>query len=266
MTPRRFTPRSRSFCSNISQVLNAFVSQGKAAGQADNIRGLCPIDRSRPSRYATRKDAWMTFGQGIQKCCHRLRNLMNSDTQLKRRNRSSSWLTADTKFSQTDLIWQAPPSSRFTTRRPSMLRLGSALQASNRSRRRSRRSQRPEADGGLLSVLGGAAAWRLATQPGADSDVRAPGPASEGRQISTFRKKTPAGTLAMQEQPMPEPTDAQMKSAIWIGHPAAAGSSSLEQPLPLDQMLADHLKSGGSAIGSSLSALEDPDRRCCSSS
>jgi hypothetical protein len=62
------------------------------------------------------------------------------------------------------------------------------------------------------------------------------------------QEKDASGQAAMQqEMPMSEPTDEQMKSAIWVVVRPPWEQPS-EQPLPLDQMLSEHLKSGGSAM------------------
>ncbi len=62
------------------------------------------------------------------------------------------------------------------------------------------------------------------------------------------QEKDASGQSAMQEMPMPEPTDAQMKSAVWVVVRPPWEQPTPDQPLPLDQMLADHLNSGGSAM------------------
>jgi hypothetical protein len=59
-------------------------------------------------------------------------------------------------------------------------------------------------------------------------------------------EKDASGQPPMQENPIPEPTDAQMKSAIWVI--VRSPSNPQQPPSQLDPMLEEHLRSGGSAM------------------
>ena len=61
------------------------------------------------------------------------------------------------------------------------------------------------------------------------------------------QEKDVSGQSAMQESPLPEPTDAQMQSAIWIVV-RFQHDTQPDQPSQIDPMLEQHLKSGGSAL------------------
>jgi hypothetical protein len=61
-------------------------------------------------------------------------------------------------------------------------------------------------------------------------------------------EKDASGQAAMnQENPMPEPTDAQLKGAIWVVV-RFQNDTQPDQPSPLNSMLEEHLNSGGSAL------------------
>jgi len=62
-----------------------------------------------------------------------------------------------------------------------------------------------------------------------------------------LQEKDASGQSAMQENPLPEPSDADMKSAIWIVV-RSRGDTQPDQPSPIDPMLEEHMKSGGSAM------------------
>jgi hypothetical protein len=61
------------------------------------------------------------------------------------------------------------------------------------------------------------------------------------------QEKDMSGQSAMQESPVPEPTDAQLKSAIWVVV-RLPHDTQPDQPSQIDPMLEEHLKSGGSAL------------------
>ncbi|HEX4124589.1 MAG TPA: hypothetical protein VHY37_07665, partial [Tepidisphaeraceae bacterium] len=61
------------------------------------------------------------------------------------------------------------------------------------------------------------------------------------------QEKDASGQSAMQENPIPEPSDEDMKSAIWIVV-RSRGDTQQDQPSPIVPMLEKHLQSGGSAL------------------
>ena len=61
------------------------------------------------------------------------------------------------------------------------------------------------------------------------------------------QEKDASGQSAMQENPVPEPSEAEMKSAIWVVV-RSQHDTQPDQPSQLDPMLEGHIRSGGSAL------------------
>jgi hypothetical protein len=181
-----------------------------------------------------------------------LKELDEFRTQLKSK---SIMVMTDSgyKILSFDQVWKVPESSRFATASPDIQpKLSFAGEQ--------------QITAAIGSLTGGPKPMLVFVRPGGPplATVTQPGQtpmfAVLGQRLKDdnfdVQEKDSSGQSAMQETPIPEPTDEQMKSAVWIVVRPPWEQAS-EQPLPLDQMLADHLKSGGSAMVL-LFPLKDP--------
>ncbi|MGD0462665.1 MAG: hypothetical protein ABSB74_09260 [Tepidisphaeraceae bacterium] len=152
-----------------------------------------------------------------------------------------------------DQVWKVPESSRFASAAPDVQpKLSFAGEQ--------------QITAAIASLTGGPKPMVVFVRPGGPplATITTPGQAPMfavlGQRLKDenfdVQEKDASGQSAMQETPMPEPTDSQMTSAVWVVVRPPWEQPS-EQPLPLDQMLADHLKSGGSAMVL-LFPLKDP--------
>ncbi len=224
------------FLQQYSQVLNTYVDN-KALSKA--IRDFAP-----PA--AARADAMRKMIDGILAKIAALPPLTELDefrTQLK--SKSIIIMTdGGYKILSSDQLWKFPESSRFAPASPDMQPKLSfeGEQQITATIATLTGASKPM----VVFVRPGGPPLVTGTQPG-----QTPMFAELGQRLKDdkfdVQEKDASGQSAMQETPMPEPTDAQMKSAIWIVVRPPWEQQS-EQPLPLDQMLADHLKSGGSAM------------------
>jgi hypothetical protein len=228
-----------------SQVLSAFSANKSLAKQ---IRDFAPDAVKRADAMRKVADGVLAKIAGLGA----LKELDEFRTQLK--SKSIIVMTdSGYKILSFDQVWKVPESSRFATASPDIQpKLSFAGEQ--------------QITAAIASLTGGPRPMVVFVRPGGPplATVTQPGQtpmfAALGQRLKDdgfdVQEKDSSGQSAMQETPMPEPTDAQMKSAVWIVVRPPWEQPS-EQPLPLDQMLADHLKSGGSAMVL-LFPLKDP--------
>jgi hypothetical protein len=148
------------------------------------------------------------------------------------------------KILQFDQIWKVPEASRFTPQSPDVQpRLSFAGEQQITAAIASLTSA---AKPMVVFVRNGGAPVATAMSP--DQQPLFASIAQRLRdQNFDVQEKDATGQSAMQENPIPEPTDAQMKSAIWVVI-RSQHDTQPDQPSQIDPMLEQHLQSGGSAL------------------
>lgn len=196
---------------------------------------------------ASRADAARKIADGVvDKISHlgALKELDEFRTQLK--SKSIIVMTdGGYKILSFDQVWKVPEASRFASEAPDVQpKLSFAGEQ--------------QITAAIASLTGGPKPMVVFVRPGGTPlatmamQGQTPMFAAVAQRLKDdnfdVQEKDASGQAAMQEEmPMPEPTDEQMKSAIWVVVRPPWEQPS-EQPLPLDQMLEEHLKSGGSAM------------------
>jgi hypothetical protein len=149
------------------------------------------------------------------------------------------------KILQFDQIWKVPEASRFTPASPDVQpRLSFAGEQQITAAIASLTSA---AKPMVVFVRNGGAPLATATSP----DQQPPLFASIAQRLRDqnfdVQEKDATGQSAAQENPIPEPSDADMKSAIWVVV-RSQHDTQPDQPSQIDPMLEEHLRSGGSAM------------------
>jgi hypothetical protein len=236
---------AKSTYSSISQLLQQF-SQVLGSFQTNKAVGK-EVQNYAPGA-ALRADAIKKVVDGVLDQISRLGALKELDefrTQLK--TKSIIIMTdAGYKILSFDQVWKIPQSSRFASAAPDVQpKLSFAGEQQITS--------------AIVALTGGPKPMVVFVRPGGPPlatmgmQGQAPMFAALAQRLKDddfdVQEKDATGQAAMQQQemPMPEPTDAQMKSAIWVVV-RPPWEQQTGEPLPLDQMLQEHLNSGGSAM------------------
>lgn len=149
------------------------------------------------------------------------------------------------KILQFDQVWKVPESSRFAAQSPDVQpRLSFAGEQ--------------QITAAIASLTGApkpmvvfvrAAGPPLATTMSPDQQPPLFASITQRLRDQNFdvQEKDASGQSAMQENPIPEPSEAEMKSAIWVVV-RSQHDTQPDQPSQIDPMLEEHLRSGGSAL------------------
>ncbi|HEX4055216.1 MAG TPA: Gldg family protein [Tepidisphaeraceae bacterium] len=230
---------------NISQLFQQFSA---VLGSLKDNKTVAKAVQDYAPDAATRADAAKKIVDTVlDKISHlgALKELDEFRTQLK--SKSIIVMTdAGYKILSFDQVWKVPESSRFASESPDIQpKLSFAGEQ--------------QITAAIASLTGGPKPMVVFVRPGgpplATMSMQGQTPmfAAVAQRLKDdnfdVQEKDASGQAAMQqeEMPMPEPTAEQMKSAIWVVVRPPWEQPS-EQPLPLDQMLEEHLKSGGSAM------------------
>ena len=236
---------ARTTYGNVSQLLGQF-SQVVASFKANAaFSKLARITEYSPGAAARANEAKKKADAVLDRISH-LGALTELD-EFKQQLRSKSIIVMTNsgyKILQFDQVWKVPDSSRFAAAAPDVQpRLSFAGEQQITAAIASlTTSARPM----VVFVRAGGAPLATAVSP-----EQQPPFASVAQRLRDdnfdVQEKDLSGASAMQESPLPEPTEAQMKSAIWVvvrfQHDAPP-----DQPSQIDPMLEEHLKSGGSAL------------------
>jgi hypothetical protein len=228
---------------SISQLLQQY---SQVLGTFNTNKALTKQIRDFATPAAARADAMRKVADGVLAKIAGLGAIKELDefrTQLK--SKSIIVMTdSGYKILSFDQVWKVPESSRFAAAGPDVQPKLSFAGEQQITAAIASLTGKPKPM--VVFVRPGGPPLATMGQPG-----QVPMFAALGQRLKDdnfdVQEKDSSGMAAMQEQPMPEPTDEQMKSAVWIVVRPPWEQAS-EQPLPLDQMLADHLKSGGSAM------------------
>lgn len=149
------------------------------------------------------------------------------------------------KILQFDQIWKVPEASRFTpqaTDVPPRLNFAGEQQITTAIA-----SLTTAARPMVVFVRAGGAPLATAMSPEQQPIFAAIAQRLRDQGFDVQEKDASGQSAQMQENPIPEPSDAEMKNAIWVVV-RSQHDTQPDQPSPIDPMLEEHLKSGGSAL------------------
>lgn len=237
---------TRSAYTNISQLLQQFSQVAASFKTTPAFAKLTQLTTYGPGASARADDARKKADEIVDEIGH-LGALTELD-EFKQELKSRSIIVMsdnDYRILQFDQVWKAPDTGRFSAGaadvQPKLSFAGEQqITAAIASLTNPNKQM-------VVFVRAGGPPLATAVSP----DQQPPFASIAQRlrdQNFDVQEKDASGQAAMQqENPMPEPTDAQMKSAIWIVV-RFQNDSQPDQPSQIDPMLEEHLRSGGSAM------------------
>jgi hypothetical protein len=230
--------------STVSQLLQQFSA---AAVQFKTVAALPKAMQDYGPDAAKRADAARKIADDFLGQISKLGSLTELEDFKAQLKSKSIIITTDSgyKILQLDQVWKVPESSRFAQANPDVPpRLSfegeqqitaaiASLTAKNKPM--------------VVFVRAGGQPLATSMQP----EQQPPPFASIAQRLRDdnfdVQEKDLSGQASMQEMPMPEPTEAQMKDAIWVvvrfQHDSPPG-----EPSPLDPAVEAHIKGGGAAM------------------
>jgi hypothetical protein len=236
---------TRTTYGNISQLLAQFSQVVTMFKSHPAFSKLKPITDYGPAA-AARSDAAKKQADAVVDSISHLGSLTELD-EFKQQLKSKSIIVmtdSGYKILQFDQVWKVPDSSRFAAQAPDVQPKLSF--AGEQQITAAIASLTSSAKPMVVFVRAGGAPLATAMSP-----EQQPPFASIAQRLRDdnfdVQEKDMSGQSAMQESPIPEPTDEQMKSAVWIVV-RFQHDTQPDQPSQIDPMLEQHLKSGGSAL------------------
>ncbi len=234
---------ARTAYTNISQLLEYFAKYMDSAKSSQSL----------PKEIAAYAAGASTRPSESRKAVAAMLDRMGHLNELKQLNEFRDQLKSNSilvmsdsgyKILQFNQVWKTPESNRFVAAGPDVtprLTFAGEQQISM----------------AIASLSSGAKRMVVFVRPGgpplaAAAGIGQPGPfAAVAQRLADYnfdvQDRDVSGQWAQQqEQPTPEPTDEQMKSAIWVV--LRSPRDSMMGPSPISGMLDKHLKEGGSAM------------------
>ncbi len=237
---------TRTTYTNISQLLQQFSQVVGSFKTNPAFAKLTAITDYAPGAAARAANAQKDADALVDAIAH-LGSLTELDEFKQQLKSKAIIVMGDTgyKILQFDQVWKVPEASRFTPASPDVQpRLSFAGEQQITAAIASLTSA---AKPMVVFVRNGGPPLATAMSP----DQQPPLFASIAQRLRDqnfdVQEKDATGQSAAQENPIPEPSDAEMKSAIWV-IVRSQHDTQPDQPSQIDPMLEQHLLSGGSAM------------------
>jgi hypothetical protein len=236
---------ARTTYSNISQLLQQF-SQVVASFKTDPAFAKLTAITDYTGGASARADAARKQADALVDSISHLGALTELDEFKEQLKSKAIIVMGDSgyKILQFDQIWKVPETSRFAPQSDVPPRLNFAGEQQITAAIASLTSS---AKPMVVFVRAGGAPLATAMSPDQQPLFGAIAQRLRDQGFDVQEKDASGQSAQMEENPMPEPTDAQMKNAIWVVV-RAQHDTQPDQPSPIDPMLEEHLKSGGSAL------------------